>query len=376
MKRVLFIDFGDLEYFQQLAYVMSKHCEVIVVSKYSSSQTGALEFFYKFSSNIENVKLRKIVRGIEYIIGYIRTINFLKKNNVDIVHIQWSMLPYIDRIMWKRIKLYTNKLIYTAHDVIPHNYYENFVKKYKKLYAIPDRIIIHGDYCKNEVKKYFPEYLGKTYIQYHGVYMKKKNNVSENTINKHISFIKSIDNKKIIISLIGQINEYKGIDILTDAWEKFKNNNNLFLLIAGQTVDSYKKDFIGYKKKLESYENVYIYNNRFSEEEEELFYSYTDISILPYKSASMSGVLFTSAKHDKTVISTRVGCLNEYLNYTDNCITCEPNIMSIQKAIDDIIKDGNAKITYAEMGKKFSNDIYRNFSWDKIVNDLVDNCYK
>ena len=71
--KVLLIDVSDIEYFRSLSKALKKQCDVDIVSKYYSSERDAKHFFYKFSEKMHGGKFRNILRGIEYIIGWLRT---------------------------------------------------------------------------------------------------------------------------------------------------------------------------------------------------------------------------------------------------------------------------------------------------------------
>lgn len=90
----------------------------------------------------------------------------------------------------------------------------------------------------------------------------------------------------------------------------------------------------------------------------------------------MSGVFFTASRYRKTVLSTKVGCLDEYLNpVADFVFICEPNVVSISKEIKNIVKNCNKEKLFS-IGNEFSNRIQELYNWNSIVKNLVKNCYE
>lgn len=376
MKKILYIDMGDYEYFQQLVKSARKYADVDVITKYYSSEEHSQEFFYKYSNSIKNYKLKKIIKGLEYIVGWIKTMNYIKGKEFDVVHIHWALVPRVDSFFWKQLKKRKHRIVYTAHDVIPHIYDEKLILLQKDLYNLADKVIVHGEFCKNELLSTFHLSEEKIFIQYHGVYEKKEILVSSEVYEKHKELLKKTANKKCVFGFLGQINEYKGIDLLEKVWEHYANREDILLIVAGKTIDAYADKFENIKERLKTYKNVYLYNEYYSEEEEVLFNSVIDIVTLPYRSASMSGVLFSATKYDKTVMVTQVGCLGEYIHGIENdCYIVEPNCDEIKKGIDAAIEDSNIKGLIENKGKHFSNYFYQKYDWNTIIRTLIEKCY-
>ncbi len=375
-RRVLLIDVGDGLYFRYFSKAMREKVNLMVITKYDSSDQHALHFFYRISDRMKDGRVRNLIRGIEYIEGYLRIFNYVKKNHFDIIHIQWAILPQFDVFFWKILKNYTRLLVYTAHDVVPHDYSHKRIMQNKKLYHMADKIVVHGQYCKEEMRQYYPDLLDRVYVQKHGVYGKKNDSINNELLCKHSSFAARSYEKYLVIGFIGQISNYKGFDLLLDAWDVLDRRGDMFLLIAGKTACDLQDEIEQYRARIDTYNNVYFYNYRFTDEEEMLFYSKCDLIILPYRSASMSGVLFSAAQYEKTVISTRVGCLGEYLEMANgNVYMIEPEKESIIEGLIQIAHYPNAKVILSEKGKKFSSSIYKECSWGKITDGLVRDCY-
>lgn len=376
IERLLIIDVGYIEYTKQFYSYCSKYIDTTLITKHYTpgDDSKILHFFYKKSEKMRDNYFRKLLRGLEYIIGYIKVIMYLKHNYYDYVHIQWPVMPSVDIIFFKIIKKRCGKLIYTAHDVIPHINPENKLKTFNKLYKIPDKIVVHGYELLKEMKEYFPQYINKTYIQDFGVNYSVEKSYSKEVIDKHQAVYNAKINGKKIISFIGQIFYNKGTDRLLEYWEKNIHDDSSLLVIVGRIRDS-SGEFENLFQKLKSYSNVYLYLNRFSEEEETFFYSNSSIVILPYRHASMSGVFFTAAEYKKTVLVTNVGSLEEYIPNKENVFIVENNDNDIFKALDKIIREKDLN-ELEMMGNSFHKDIYDKYSWNNIIPKLINNCYR
>ena len=113
------------EYLYGLVSGLSRHENVTLMSNYYYSHPNNEKYkfiktFFKISEDMKDSIFRKVIRGIEYIIGYIKILIFLRKNDIDIVHINWLLFYKLDNIFLKLIKRKNINIIYTAHNAVPH----------------------------------------------------------------------------------------------------------------------------------------------------------------------------------------------------------------------------------------------------------------
>ena len=188
--------------------------------------------------------------------------------------------------------------------------------------------------------------------------------------------------KKLNISFIGQISNYKGVDLFLDYIINNPVSSKCNYFIVGKIVE----DYTGLKEKLleiNDREDVYEYIHYFDDEEENLFYSISDLIVIPYRSATMSGVFFTAAKYKKALLTTTEGCLKEYIDkipkYSVNgeqigVFTCAPDLSSLTDSLDYILKHFSKK-DLQEIGGNYSKHIYDTYSWDSIIKGVIRDCY-
>lgn len=361
-KKVLLIDPSDSLYSYKLSESVGKLVDLTVVSRYRTNIPGALKLFYRYSDKVNNKIIRKILRGMEYILTYIKILFLLNQEKYDVVHVQWALLAPVDCFFWKQIKKKKIKLVFTAHDPIPHTITKKSMKEDKNLYAIPDIIVVHSQISKKDILHYFPKCKATIYVQKHGVYDKRLLDQRE-VVERNKSLLDKIKDKGIILGFIGRIDYYKGVDLLVDAWKRIKEEYpKTFLLIIGETYPSYEDEFNQIENELKKETNVFVYNKKYTNEEEQFFYSLCDLIVLPYRTASASGVFFSAAQHEKAVLMTSVGSLSEYIKPAKDFIyTCEPSGESIFKVLSNILVKNNIKDTLKEKGIYFQNEYMRNF---------------
>jgi glycosyltransferase involved in cell wall biosynthesis len=188
-------------------------------------------------NNIKNTHIVKnyvyqTKKGLQKILSYIysqiKVLFWIYKNNPQIIHFQWIKIPFFDLFLlfFIRIVYRKGKLIYTAHNILPHDSKRKYFHIFYMMYRLFDGIIVHEENTKNKIKKLFNLKNANITIIPHGLlnlnYGKTDANNNEN---------------KIVFSLIGRIDKYKGVDILIDAWvnnDRLLNNNAIKLIIAGK----------------------------------------------------------------------------------------------------------------------------------------------
>ena len=112
---------------------------------------------------------------------------------------------------------------------------------------------------------------------------------------------------KIVFTSLGEQSYYKGSDLIIEAWFKtpqLNQSDKCVLVMAG------KFDKIDYKL-IGNYKNVYIKNQRISNEEYMFWLKHTDAYLLPYRTISQSGALLTALSEHIPVITTNVGGISE-----------------------------------------------------------------
>lgn len=120
-----------------------------------------------------------------------------------------------------------------------------------------------------------------------------------------------IPSDKKVILFFGFIRDYKGLDMLIESMKDL--NDDHLLLVAGEVYGDFKKyneqiDQLGIRNKI----NLQI--KYIPETDIALYFSAADVCILPYRSATQSGIVGISYHFELPVIVTNVGGLAEMVN--------------------------------------------------------------
>ena len=251
----------------------------------------------------ENVPLSaKVIRNINY---YRKLAAYLIKSSSAIVHVQYFRLKIMEGIIFTLfIRMLGKKAVYTAHDVLPHsrdNAYNRLL--YRIIYSLQHLVIVHTDFIKNRIIREFNISEAKICFTRHGVYQR----VVHPAITREIARERlSIPGDATVFLFFGIIAAYKGPDILLQSFAKLPDQKNFRLLFAGKVSTEYQQEF---KTLMDSFPSDYIikYLTYIRDEDMEYYFKAADATVLPYKEASQSGVLFMSYSYGIPVIVSGIG---------------------------------------------------------------------
>lgn len=121
----------------------------------------------------------------------------------------------------------------------------------------------------------------------------------------------NLDAHAPVLLFFGYVRTYKGLDIMLRAMpEILKRESRLRLVVAGQFLEDPAK-FRRLIRKLGISGSVDLYPGYVSAGRSELFFAAADAVVLPYRSATQSGVVQLAYGHGLPVIATPAGALPE-----------------------------------------------------------------
>ena len=129
-----------------------------------------------------------------------------------------------------------------------------------------------------------------------------------------------IDEKKKTLLFFGLIRDYKGLDLLLNAMNLLDDSYQL--IIAGEcygSFDHYQQQIDSNKNK----QNIYLFHRYIEDSEVPLFFSATDMCVLPYKSATQSGIAAISYHFDVPLVITDTGGLKEMVETPNTGLVCQ-----------------------------------------------------
>lgn len=175
-----------------------------------------------------------------------------------------------------------------------------------------------------------------------------------------------LDPKRKTILFFGLIRLYKGLDILLEAFEKLPEDYQL--IIAGEPYGSFDR----YQKiidRIAKPERIHMSLKYIKDSEVSVFFSAADIAVLPYRSATQSGISSVAYHFEVPMIVTDVGGLKETVGDTGTGIVapeCTPQ--AIMHEIERYFAEPQLKQSFITNIRKEKERL----SWKSFSEQLID----
>lgn len=163
----------------------------------------------------------------------------------------------------------------------------------------------------------------------------------------------------------GLIRDYKGLDLLLEAWAKWQPDGRK-LLIAGEFYTSREK-YIELIERLGLKDRVVLHDRFIADEDVRYYFSAADCLVLPYRTATQSGVTQIAYNFSLPMVVTRVGGLPEIVPDGRVGLVCEPTVEAIAESLQRIYQ-GDELIRFKE---NFAEERKR-FSWGAMCDKLIE----
>ena len=312
-----------------------------------------------------NSFFRKGVKLIEYLINRSRFEKIVKKKKPDVIHFQF--LPLLEFFKTYELQKFDEykalgiKIVYTVHNVLPHNIEQKYKDVYQKVYQKSDKLIVHTKQAQRKLIEDFGIPEEKIELIPHGLLETNHKDKEKNEARK----ILKIKKDRELVLFFGGISPYKGLEFLIDTWNKVEQKEKKLLIIAGSGPKKYlnKLNYLIEDKNLSrSIETRFYF---IPDEELSLLLDASDIVVYPYKKITQSGALFLGMGKGKPVITTKVGGFLEVIREGENGEMVEyGNAVEFAERINYLLQNDNYRKLLAENALK---EMKEKYSWDLIA---------
>lgn len=283
---------------------------------------------------------------------------YIRKWKPDLVVIQWWH-PYFAPCYYILSKcLKSIKILFICHNVFPHERFPLDRNLTKLALKQGNRYIVQSRQDEEDLKTILknPIYertVHPTYniFKYEGMTKEKARELLK------------IKREEKVLLFFGFVREYKGLKYLIKAMPSIKEKlTNVKLLIVGDFGEDKQSylDLIGENRV----ENVIdIYDGYIPDKEVEKYFVASDLVVLPYESATQSGIVQIAYGFEKPVIVTDVGGLPDVV--TDGKTGYVVEAQNPNKLAEAVVKyyENDMESEFIEGVK---DEAYR-FSWDRMV---------
>lgn len=167
----------------------------------------------------------------------------------------------------------------------------------------------------------------------------------------------------------GLIRDYKGLDLLLDAWAKLRCEGRIEgkkLIVAGEFYTP-REPYLAQIAALGLQDEVILHDRFIPDAEVKYYFSAVDCVVQPYKTATQSGVTQIAYQFCTPMIVTAVGGLAEIVPDGRVGYVCPPTAEGVADAIERIYEPG-----VLERFRENCIDERRRFSWDEMCSRIME----
>lgn len=293
-------------------------------------------------------------------ITYLSTAKAINRYNPDVLIIPYWMsffapiFALICKLLNKNIKI-----IALVHNAIPHE--KRFFDSYLLRLFIKqcNGVIALSEPVKKDIQSLLPD--TKSLLLQHPIYDQYKEKTEKNIARKNLNI--AVDKKTILF--FGLIREYKGLDILIEAMSFLDSTYQL--LIAGESY----QDFTLYQNLIDKSplkDNIKVIEGYIPDAMVSTVFSAADVLVLPYRSATQSGVVAISYQLEVPMIVTNVGALGKTISSSKTgLVVDEISPIAISEAIKLYFSDVEQQKEYLLNIKTEKEKL----SWHTFSNSLL-----
>lgn len=296
---------------------------------------------------------------------WIGTYSRIRKFDPDLVIIPWWVAFWtpqfwtISRLIRRNLKA---KLLFICHNVVEHE--SNSIKKFctKLVLKNGTHFIVHCEEDLKNLRDIIPQ--ANAVKSFHPIYDAFKNKMADKKqAQKQLSLSGNV------ILFFGFIRPYKGLKYLLEAMPDVLSQIDVTLLVVGEFWKD-KKQYIEQIGRLGLNDRVVVVDKYVPNEDVGRYFAACDVVVLPYVSATGSGIAQLAYGFEKPVISTRTGSLGEIVIDGKTGFLAEPgDSESLAASIVDFYQN--------EMERGFIDNIKKEnkrFSWSVMAEKIEQLC--
>lgn len=327
-------------------------------------------------NDIPNVNLRgsqdhsrplmaKVVNLLRY---YIYLLLFLIRDRENIVHFTGlfgnTSILFDGIVLNICFKLLSSRYVYTVHNVLPHNKENSrfFRLIYRLIYRIPDKLLVHTKLAEQHLIEQFSVSERKIHVISIGM----NEEMPVTGLTKRESRIRlGFKSGDRIILFFGKADEYKGLDILIEAFDRLAMPSTKLLISSWFPNLSYRHQILSAIDASRSKEDIYLNEGFIPNEEVEVFFKSANVLALPYRNIYQSGVVFLCFNFGLPIVATDVGSLREFVEEGMGVITETNDIDGVAEGLRRFFNNQH-HFQHDEIAKRGQK-----YKWEKICETLV-----
>jgi D-inositol-3-phosphate glycosyltransferase len=312
-------------------------------------------------------QLRQVGRALEYPFDWARTLGRIRRYRPDVVHVQWAMVPQVDRLAFHAIRRTGARLVYTVHDIDGHyGYWRRRLLSTRSLYHLADDLIVHSEANKEAL-------CAATSLPSTKIHVLRQGSLvdwSSPAVPRHVARqALGLPAEDAVLLFFGGVKPYKRLDFLIEAMPLIlARRPTARLLIAGYPAEPFSRYQLAIDR-LGIGDRVVKHLAYVPEKDVAHYFCAADLVALPYTDADFSGVLLLAYTYGRPVVATETGGLRELIEKHGSGRVVPPtDPQSFADAVIGLVDDPEGT---ARMGERARQVALTEHSWQSSVPAVV-----
>lgn len=321
--------------------------------------------FHKEQRDYSNDSFK--IEGAKYMLhtanpfNIVRTARYIRRKQPDLVAIQWWH-PYFAPCYFLLTRFMGRQnVVFVCHNVFPHERFPMDKMLTRLALSGGSHFIVHAAEEGKELTKIqpHPDYVVTPHPTYNAFCFEGMNR--EQAREKlHIG------RDERILLFFGYVREYKGLKYLLRAMQDISREDEKVKLWVVGEFGADREDYHNMICELGIEDCVQVQDTYTPDREVEKYFAAADLVVLPYTSATQSGIVQIAYGFTKPVVATNVGGLPDVVEDGETGYIVEPeNPQAIADAVVRFFREDQAQ----RMRDNIEKEAYR-FSWERMAEVL------
>lgn len=301
------------------------------------------EFFYRMTDSLfrhRRPAIRSLLKGAEHVSDMLRLIRHAGRRGIKVVHFQWSVVPVLDACFWRLMRKKGIRIVYTAHNLLPHRERHGDREHYRRLLRIADRIIVHSGRTGVALTDIFSIPPSSIRVVPHPALSVPGDAPDVDRVQAAAAAY-GIGPKDRILAAFGSVEHYKGTDLAIQMMPKLLAMvPEARLLIAGPASGAIAAEIAKMLDTSRLGRAVIPALRYIPNADLKSLFQRADVCIFPYRSISQSGAMMTALGEGRPLVAFDVGGLPQAIEEGGNGhVVPQGDLASMAEAVARILRD-------------------------------------
>ena len=369
--KVLLIDMmsGANDFGRELALALAEKSILTVVTVNNSplSSDGVklrlLALFPAFGA----VGGSRVKKFWQVIVAFLILFRELIGHRHDVIHIQFFRFQFLDLLVYFAFRPFLDKIIYTAHNALPHEKKWWHKTVYRWWYKTVNCTHVLSQYARESVIDFAAVRADKVIVVPHGSYSSLRERTRNNIPQSKTHY--SIPEDDLLALQFGLVREYKGVDRVIALAQELSSDIKITFLIAGGGDHALIEKYQAQVAQLNLSYRIKFIPHFLDDDELAALLDISDMTLFPYHHIYQSGALMLAMTFGCTIVASDIPGFKEYVTNGEDALLCRTeDTVEFSQVIRNLCADKDYRDSF---GYKAETNAVIKYGWPTIADALL-----